>query len=435
MGTCTVHQQDESLQSKSIGLPEFCYLCRTSKSLYYMTNSKIQSISFEKDIKIYPDSLIGTVGESYIIALGGTKPTGKISKKAYAIHTETKSIYQLENLTNPYSEGCIFFHNSMLYVFSTKSPELMSYDFTEKHWENCKIRFKHKDFKSLQNYSCYMKGGKIFLVCGVYNSVPTKSIFCISLEDFKCKKLKEEFPVVLTKPVCLATEDYVIIAGGYRDDLANSQFFFKADAENWEIIEGPQTEIIEKYPPMMLNNIPIFFSFPKIIIKFPIRFLILNIKNTQQTLDLTKQISIVDANIPEFNIHAAIQHKEDYQCENSLSEGSHSEKLDSEKEGNSNTLTINLAPLQASPVRPRKNRTGIVVQKSEFKAPILLSNVAKKENESSSSSSSESQNSDVESKKEEFEKNSDIDSKKGKKISSENGSLCGEESEKENKIV
>ena len=289
MGACT----SDSHHTKSptiCAIPEFHYLCRKTNSLFHCINNKIDSISFKSELSIYSDSIIGLIQTSYIVIIGGTKPSGKQTKKAYVLSIHNKSIYPLPKFPGDFSSGFICCFNNMVYVLSTRSIDLFRYNLASGSWEQPNLSFTDQEDRSLCNYSCYFQLNKIFLICGKYGTAQNTQVFSIDLESLACGKHTEDFPEYIERPVCLGTDQHAIVGGGYTaQGQINTRFFLKTGAgPDWQMMQGPEVEIVEDYPPAFLNNIPIFFSFPKILIKFPLNFIVCNLNTS--SLDHTREV-------------------------------------------------------------------------------------------------------------------------------------------------
>ena len=397
MGNCTANNHNTQSPT-TYQIPEFYYLCRKTSSLFHYINNKIESISLNSEITIYHDSIIGVIQNSYIIILGGTKSSGKLTKKAYALSIHDKSIYPLSKFPGNFSSGFICYFNSMLYVVSTKSLDLFSYDLASATWEQPKIHVKHREYNTLCNYSCYFQHNRIFLVCGQYNSAPNTQVFFIDLMSLNCRKHTEGFPEYLDRPICLGTEECAIVGGGYTGQgQANNMFFFKSVRSNdWEAVQGPQVDILEDYPPVFLNDTPIFFSYPRVLIKFSMGFMVcnLNARSLESTRNgISKTVSHEDcvgsnkSGKSNNEINEGMQERKslDLLHVNSSEKVFSYQKIDGEDRLKQDAVTKDISIKSVVPRVAKKIKKDIVPMRIDYK-PTLPSNFAGKDGASSGSS-------------------------------------------------
>ena len=175
-------------------IPDFYYLCRKTNSIIHSNNSRVKSLYIKSNIRIYNDTIIGLVENSYIIALGGTKPNSKITKKVYAFDTNSKKISQLSKFPKRLKEGWIFYYSFKIFVISINPLEVFSWEINEKVWTQCELKFEHKRHKQLIEFSCFLRRNQIFLINPYYKSAYTTKIFEINLDSMTVKETKQRFP-------------------------------------------------------------------------------------------------------------------------------------------------------------------------------------------------------------------------------------------------
>ena len=382
------NQKKIQIKGKELEIPEFFYLCRQTNSLLHSFNNRINSVPIKGDLTICQDSVIGLIKKLCIIVIGGIKPNKKLTKKVYAINVLTKSIHNLSKFPKKITNGFIFYYNTLLYVILTDPLEIFSYDFTGKTWRLCELIFSQEKYSSLSKFSCFQQKNKIFLVCGSFNSKVTTKIFYVNLCNLKVKQHRERFPEILYEPICLSKDDYIIMCGGYTENhTVNKRFFYKNNTEEqWQSIQGPDIEILENYPPVMVGESCIFFSFPKIIIKSSSIFTVINItSNLQPGSNLFTHESgkkSINSERSTYQIKGMIQRHISYQFVSSMSSSESnspsSQSLPSEE------FDFGYMNPVISSAKPKKSRDYVIPIKCDFKAPFLPSNV--EENLSPSSS-------------------------------------------------
>jgi hypothetical protein len=92
----------------------------------------------------------------------------------------------------------------------------------------------------------------------------------------------------LISPICLVTQDYVIVGGGQTEDLkANIKFYYKRNDWEWDEVQGPHVHRYENHPFIQVDNKTIFFNDLQVIIRYTRKFVVFNLK-LPENLKLTK---------------------------------------------------------------------------------------------------------------------------------------------------
>lgn len=293
MGSCTSKVPAKE-QEKKRDLPEFYYLSRKTCTLLHCSDNRMESLGFKGSFKIYKDSIIGLIGNNFILSLCGTKPNGKITSRAYAINTKTCSLFTLKKLPIKIESGSIFYYKSVVLVIDSGSFEIFSYDFTDKEWESLTIDFAKKNYRKFSKFSCFLQKNTVYFICGMYKKRPNVDIFTLNLDDFRFTKSSQQIPLYLINPTCISRNDSIIITGGLEEEgTPNTKIFIKSQNSDWEVLAGPKNIELENYPPILNDVSMIFFAFPKMLVKFQNHFVVYNLNMTDSanfpTLDQKKK--------------------------------------------------------------------------------------------------------------------------------------------------
>lgn len=380
MGVCAFKNKIEESSEVSQRIPEFHYLCRKTNSIMRSKGGVVESIPFDPNIKICEDSVIGVVGKSHIVALGGKDSNGKPSQKVYITNTTTNSTYRLGDLPENILTGSAFFYDKYLYALNNNPIKLLAYNFDKKDWTEQEISYKHSRYGYLKNFSSFLKGDIVFIVSAEYKSKNTRKIFCIRMDNWYLSQYESSIPEVLINPICVGYSGGIIVGGGLNSQgRPNTKFYYESPDHNWATYEVPNKKIIEVYPPMITPEL-IFFSYPIVLVGLQDKYTVFNLKYSYGD----------DKNINHpSHQNGRIMHSET---------GNEEEKLHLNKQGNDESLqktSLNSKSLMknsskqsldsnGTPKRPKKNKDDIKPTYSDLKSPKLPSNFTEKPSVSNS---------------------------------------------------
>lgn len=251
-------------------------------------NGITECVELEDLAEIYPDSLLAYINSSYIVVLGGTRPSGEVSNKAYAINSVHMTIHNLPDLPQGIKQGSILYHQNSIILINSLSLQLLSYTPGATDWTELPLTFQHSKYKRLKHFGCYLAQSTIFIISPTYKGQVQDCVYSFTLEEKHLAKTDQVTKFKLISPICLVTQDYVIVGGGQTEDLkANIKFYYKRNDWEWDEVQGPHVHRYENHPFMQVDNKTIFFNDLQVIIRYTRKFVVFNLK-LPENLKLTK---------------------------------------------------------------------------------------------------------------------------------------------------
>lgn len=393
MGTCNSGKKHHLTQQDSQGsLPDFTYVSRIRKLIIICHNGATECVELKGLLDIYPDSLLAYINSSYIVVLGGTSPSGEVSTKAYAINSIHLSIHNLPDLPEPISQGSILYHHDSLLVINSLTFKIFSFTSNASEWSELSLTFEHSKYKRLKHFGCYLVHSTVFIVSPSYKNQVQDSIYTFSLQEKCLRKTDQVSKFKLISPICLVSNDFIIIGGGKTEDFKeNTKFYYKRKDEEWDEIQGPHVAQYENHPFIQVDNYSMFFNDLQVVIRYPRKFVIFNLKLPEHLASpelINNETNGFDVNLAKDKTSqsgSSEGSREDFSVESkNKSVKSIEISLDSSLEESKSVLSKDKVFVHKS----RNSLAGIEIQVKEvkIKAPFLPSNVRKNYNLESESS-------------------------------------------------
>lgn len=277
-------------KKKSKVFDTFYYVDRKSKNLVQVTNSNSELFPIHKLVAFHKDSSMAQILQNTLIfVVGGTDDSLNKSRSAHLISPIKREISTVSPLPFGVSGGTLHeYHDWVYYIGGNvssvnycpneeESADLMRYSLSQNYWEVfedrieehtsrnqvnrnvikneeeeaknpiCKIRLK--DLKKYQSVldECFIY---IFGAEG-----HDKNIFRVNVEKVLLEKLNVELPNTMTKFVCCAYQNKILLFGRYLSENDRKQDCFEISEDRVSISSvGIFSEEISQDWPVIVNK-------------------------------------------------------------------------------------------------------------------------------------------------------------------------------------
>ena len=266
-------------------------------------NGTTECVDLEDLAEIYPDSLLAYINSAYIIVVGGTRPSGEQSNKAYAINSIHMKIHNLPDLPQGIKQGSILYHQNSIIVINSLDLKVFTYTSDASEWSELALNFQRSKYKRLKLFGCYLSQNTIFIISPTYKGQVQDCIYSFTLEGQRLIKTDQVTKFKLIAPVCLAYKDVVVVGGGQTEDLKpNTKFYYMKKDHEWDEVQGPSVPRYENHPFIQVDNKLIFFNDLQVIIRHSRKFVVFNLKlpeNLKLTKYSNKDTNGTDINAPK----------------------------------------------------------------------------------------------------------------------------------------
>jgi hypothetical protein len=254
MGTCCSIKPENRVYKLPVKPLSIYYLNTKFKSIYKIDGDKLQKVKMPK-FNINNNCAVGHLSDGSIIIIGGTKTSGRLSKKVLLVSPSGGYVTKLPSLKRPTYKGSVHQVDSTIYYFS-QDLSMPHQRYNNKFWEI--IDYGKLDLNSV---SVLRQDHIFYFLCGQKpNGKPTKKLYALDISNSSTyEKMNHKLNFKLINPICYSGYDYVVVGGGKKPNgCDNFSYFIQTNGE-WKEIQGPDC-ILENYPCLYSNRLCIFIA-------------------------------------------------------------------------------------------------------------------------------------------------------------------------------
>ena len=267
MGSCASKQKKAQKSFTVLSIPQFTYVNRKSNLVLSVSSAGSSRLDLQGQTVFLPGSLIANYNEKTIFLISGEKSNKKQTKKCFQIDLVHNSVTQIQSLPKSIpnlSKAEVVIDSQQVLVIPTDKFAVWAYNVNKNTWTSVEVEMLKSGLTHLRDFSCCKFNDNIMVITGRYSKTEfSNDIYCVGInkQDGPIYLFDLKFPGELFNAKSICTKEYKIVGGGVcANGELNTKFYIKPNKEDWNSFSCESFRVLESYPPMVVQNVPIFIS-------------------------------------------------------------------------------------------------------------------------------------------------------------------------------